>query len=476
MNKNIFLTAAAAALLSLIGGCASVGPDYKKPDLVMDAQWKEPARTEQTPAATPIESAWWENLKDPILNNLISDAVSSNLDVKQARARLRESRSQVTVARSAALPQVGLSGSFNRSLSSLNADSSSSGDGLSTLFAAGFDASWEIDVFGGTRRSVEASKADAESAVENLRAALQTLLGDVARNYVELRSFQQQIAVTRHNADAQRSTMELTRKRYEAGLASYLDVTEAETLLATTESNIPTLEASAKQSIHRLGILLGKGPNALKPVLEKPGAIPEVPPPGPLGVPSDLLTRRPDVRSAERLLAAASARIGVATANLFPKFNITAALGLASASTGSFFQDASRQWSLLPGLTLPIFSGGKLTADLEAKKALFDEAFFRYQDTVNKALEEVENSLSALSAGEKHRQALRKAVESNQLTVELAETRYRAGLTAFLDVLTAQRGLYAVQVSLSQSEAVLTTNYIALYKALGGGWQTAEKQ
>jgi multidrug efflux system outer membrane protein len=473
MKREIILF---AGLLLLLGGCASVGPDYKKPDLIMDSGWNESGQGSQVSEQALIESAWWKNLDDLVLDNLIAEAVNANLDLKQARARLRDARSQTKVAGAAALPQVGLSGSFNRSQSSLTTDSNSGGNRLATLFSIGFDANWEIDIFGGTRRSVEASQADAAAVAEDVNATLHTLLGDVARNYVELRAFQQQIAVTRQNADAQRSTMGLNQKRYEAGLASYLDVTEAQSLLAITESNIPSLETAAKQSIHRLGILLGKGPNVLKTLLEKPEPIPNAPPIGPLGVPSDLLTRRPDVRRAEQLLAATSARIGVATAELFPKFNITAALGLASASTGKLFQDASRQWSLLPGLTLPIFSGGKITADIESKKAFFDEALLRYQDTVNKALEEVENALVALSSGEKHREALHKAVESNQLAVELAETRYKAGLTAFLDVLTAQRSLYTVQVSLSQSQAALTTSYIALYKALGGGWQVFKEK
>jgi multidrug efflux system outer membrane protein len=473
MKRKIILF---VGLLLLLSGCASVGPDYKKPDLIMDSGWNESGQGAQVLEQAPIESAWWKNLNDPVLDNLMTEAVNANLDLKQARARLRDVRSQTKVAGAAALPQVGLSGSFNRSQSSFTTDSNSGGNGLVTLFSTGFDANWEIGIFGGTRRSVEASQADAAAATEDVNATLHTLLGDVARNYVELRAFQQQIAVTRQNADAQRSTVELTQKRYEAGLASYLDVTEAQSLLATTESSIPPLGSAAKQSIHHLGILLGKGPNVLKTLLEKPTPIPNAPPVGPLGVPSDLLTRRPDVRRAERLLAATSARIGVATAELFPKFNITAALGLASASTGNLFQDASRQWSLLPGLTLPIFSGGKITADIESKKALFEEALLRYQDTFNKALEEVENALVALSSGEKRREALHKAVESNQLTVELAGTRYKAGLTAFLDVLTAQRSLYTVQVSLSQSQAALTTSYIALYKALGGGWQVFKEK
>jgi outer membrane protein, multidrug efflux system len=467
-------TALVTGAFLLLCSCASVGPDYRKPDLAVQTQWSESKQAPQVPAQAFAQSAWWKNLSDPILDDLITEAVNANLDLKQARSRIYAARSQVKIAGAPALPQIGVSGSFNRSQSSLTTADPPRGDGLATLFSAGFDVSWEIDIFGGTRRSVEATKADLEAGIEDENTVLLTLLGDVARNYVELRSYQQQIAITRHNADAQHSTVELTRTRYEAGLAPYLDVAEAQALMATTESNIPSVETAAKQSIHRLGILLGKGPNALKELLAEPKPIPGAPPVGPAGIPSELLTRRPDIRRAERQLAAASARIGVATAELFPKFNITAALGLASATTGTLSENASRQWSFLPGLTVPLFSGGKISAGIEAKKALFDETLYRYQDTVNKALEEVENVLAALYAEKRRYEALLTAQESVTLAIELAETRYKGGLTAFLDVLTAQRSLYVTQVSLTQSRSTLTTNYIALYKALGGGWQVFE--
>jgi outer membrane protein, multidrug efflux system len=468
MKRQIALIVSSFLLLF---GCASVGPNYRKPDLVVQREWSESRQSPQAPAEALAQSAWWKNFNDSILDDLITEAVNANLDLKQAQSRIREARSQVKIAGAAVLPQIGASAAFSRSQLSLTTTEPPGGDGLATTYSAGFDASWEIDIFGGTRRSIEASQADLEADIEDANSVLLTLLGDVARNYVELRSFQQQIIIALHNTDAQRSTAELTHSRYETGLASYLDVAEAQALLSRTESNIPSLEAGATQSIHRLGILLGKGPNVLKGLLTESKPIPAAPPVGPTGVPSELLTRRPDIRRAERQLAGASARIGVATADLFPKFNITAAFGLASSSTATVFQNASRQWSLVPGLTLPLFSGGKITAAIESKRALYDETLFRYQDTVNKALEEVENALSALYAENRRYESLLAAQGSGALAVELAEIRYKGGFTAFLDVLTAQRNLYVTQVSLSQSESALSTSYIALYKALGGGWQ-----
>jgi outer membrane protein, multidrug efflux system len=472
MKRQVAFMAGAFLLLC---SCASVGPDYRKPDLAVQTEWNESRQASLAPAQALGQSAWWKNFNDPVLDDLIAEAVNANLDLKQARCRVRDARSQVTIAGAAALPQIGASAVFSRSQSSLATADDRGGDGLATLFSTGFDASWEIDIFGGTRRSTEASHADLEAGIEDANTILLTLLGDVARNYIELRLFQQQIAITLHNADAQRSTVELTRTRHEAGLASFLDVAEAQSLLATTESNVPSIETAATQSIHRLGILLGKGPNALKGLLAESKPIPVAPPVGPTGVPSELLTRRPDIRRAERQLAGASARIGVATAELFPKFNILAALGLSSTSTATVSQSASRHWSLVPGLTLPLFSGGRITAAVESKRALFDETLFRYQDTVNKALEEVENALSSLYAEDRRHEALLAAEGSDALTVELAEVRYRGGLTAFLNVLIAQRSLYVTQVSLAQSRSTLSTKYIALYKALGGGWQIFEE-
>ena len=379
------------------------------------------------------------------------------------------------------LPSIEATGSVTRSGGGINttASNSTSPSALATtagtIFQAGFDASWEIDVFGGTRRSVEAARAKLEASVEDLRATLLTLLGDVAKNYADLRANQAGLSITRRNVEAQQQTVEVTRERFKLGLTSYLDVAQAEAQKAATESNLPTLEASIKQSIHRLGILLGKEPNALKAELSPVRPIPQ--PNGVMatGLPSDLLARRPDLRQVERQLAAASADIGVATAELYPKFDLTAGLGLQESSVSKFLKASSgRYWSLVPGVTWNLFDGGKARATVKNKRAVYEEKLAKYHASFLTALEEVENALAAYYAEQTKRRILAESVSANQEAVTLAHERYRKGLTNFLDVLTAENSLYTAQSNLSKSEANLLTDLISLYKALGGGWNAAD--
>ena len=363
--------------------------------------------------------------------------------------------------------------------STITGGSSSSPESLATaagtIFQAGFDASWEIDVFGGTRRSVEAARAKLEASVEDLRATLLTLLGDVAKNYADLRANQAGLSITRRNVEAQQQTVEVARERFKLGLTTYLDVAQAEAQKASTESNLPTIEASIKQSIHRLGILLGKEPNALKAELSAIRPIPQ--PNGVMatGLPSDLLARRPDLRQVERQLAAASADIGVATAELYPKFDLTAGLGLQGNSVSKFLKASSgRYWSLVPGVTWNLFDGGKARATVKNKRAVYEENLAKYHASFLTALEDVENALAAYYAEQTKRRILVESVSANQEAVTLAKERYRKGLTNFLDVLTAENSLYTAQSNLSKSEANLLTDLISLYKALGGGWNAAD--
>lgn len=467
-------------LAVFLGGCASVGPNYQRLALEAPAQWTE--SQEKAGAALALEEiAWWKAFGDPVLNGLIEQAAKTNLDLQQARERIVQARADVTKAGAAALPSVEATGSVTRSQggTSTITSGSSSPESLATvagtIFQAGFDASWEIDVFGGTRRSVEAARARLEASVEDLRSTLLTLLGDVAKNYADLRANQAQLEITRRNVEAQQQTVEVTRERFKLGLTTYLDVAQAEAQKASTESNLPTIEASIKQSIHRLGILLGKEPNALKAELSAIRAIPR--PNGVMatGLPSDLLARRPDLRQAERQLAAASADIGVATAELYPKFDLTAGLGLQGTDMSKFLKISSgRYWSVVPGVTWNLFDGGKARATVKNKRAVYEENLAKYRSSFIKALEEVENGLAAYYAEQTKRRILAESVSANQEAVTLAHERYRRGLTSFLDVLTAENSLYTAQSNLSKSEANLLTDLISLYKALGGGWDAAD--
>ena len=384
-------------------GCVSVGPNYKRPDMDTPKQWVE--STQPASAALSLEDrAWWKAFNDPTLDSLIDDAVKSNLDLAQAQARIVQARSDLTTAQAAALPTVTAKGSVARSKYS-ETDGSVLTD-PTTIYKTGFDASWEIDVFGGLRRKREVYQARLDASVEDLCATLLTLLGDVARTISICGANQEQLSITSRAVGAQRNTVEVTKARYRMGLTSYLDAAQADAQLKTTESNIPTYEIAIKQSIHRLGVLTGKDPNALKAELSRPGGLPERWASADTGLPSELLTRRPDLRKAERQLAAASADIGVATADLYPKFDLTLGLGLQSNSSGSLLQTASKYWSIVPGVSLPVFTAGKTRAVIEAKRAVYDESLAKYRASFNSALEEVENALTACKSQQDRQNAL----------------------------------------------------------------------
>jgi len=458
------------AIFLLCMGCASVGPDYKRPAIEAPGKWTE----DTSPASATLsleDKAWWKSFGDSLLNNLIEQAVKSNLDLVQARARIIQARSDLVSAGAAVLPTVNAKGNVTRSQNSEN-DVSLITD-PTTVYKTGFDVSWEIDVFGGLRRKKEVYQANLDASIENLRATLLTLLGDVAQNYIDLRANQEQLDITRRNAQAQRETVTVTKERYRMGLTSYLDVAQAEAQLKSTESNVPTYEILIKQSIHRLGVLLGRSPDSLKAELSKPGSLPQAWASTETGLPSELLTRRPDLRKVERQLAATSADIGVATADLYPKFDLSLGLGLQSSSTGNLLQTASRYWSVAPAVSLPLFTGGKTRAVIESKKAVYEEVLAKYRSTFNSALEEVENALISCRAQQERHGILTDSAAAHEDALKLATERYRMGLTNFLDVLEAEKSLYSVQISRNQSKAKLLTSLVSLNKALGGGWKAA---
>jgi multidrug efflux system outer membrane protein len=465
----------------VVCGCMTIGPDYKRPALQSPAGWAE-LKADQQPIGDLDQTAWWKAFNDRLLERLISEAINNNLDIKQAQARIVQARAEAAQAGASLWPQVSAGGSVTRSDASQNAMGTTGapvGSGTTsphTNYKAGFDASWELDVFGGTRRSIEASQARLDASREDLNATLLTLLGDVAVNYISLRASQEQLDITRRNIGAQRESEEVTRERNKLGLTSYLDVAQAQAQRTTTESGIPILETAIKQTIHRLGILLGKDPSALSSQLSPAGPLPESAGLTAAGLPSDLLQRRPDLLRAERSLAAASADIGVATAELYPKFDLTLGLGLESIGMGNFFDSKNRYWSIAPGFSQLIFNAGKSRAAIAGKKAAYDEAAAGYTQLFNKALEEVENALAAYYGEQERRRILMDSVRANKEAVELASDRYKRGLTSFVDVLITQRSLYNAQSSLSQANANLLTDMVALYKALGGGWQTAAAQ
>jgi len=414
--------------------------------------------------------AWWEAFGDPTLTSLVRRAAGGSLTLQQAQARILQARATLGSAKAGQWPSVTAAAQVTRSRTSTNAVTPPAAAGATTLYQAGFDASWEVDLFGSKRRTRDAAQARYEASVEDLRAALLTLEGDVASSYITLRGNQTLLEVTRKNAQTQRQAVNVTEERQRLGLTSGLDAAQARAQLAATEAEIPSIEASIRQSIHRLGILLGQEPTALVAELSQAKPLPAAQGAVATGLPLELLARRPDLRSAERNLSAALADVGVARADLYPKFDLTLGLGLQSAGTSNFASISSRYGSIVPGLSLPVFNRGAIKANLARKEGAYKEALAGFRASYHSALEDVENAL-ANYYGERARAAgLEESLGQSRQALALAQERYRRGLTSFLDVLTAQSSVHTAQRSLTQSQALILTDLVALHKALGGGW------
>jgi NodT family efflux transporter outer membrane factor (OMF) lipoprotein len=466
-------------LIVLNNGC-TVGPDYQMPKSVTPDAFQNVPILDAT--ATNDLARWWKVFRDPQLDDLILRAADANLDLKLAEARIRETRALRGQSRSGFYPAIGTSSSYGRSLISEN---SINGAGLNQfgipleldIFSTGFDMTWELDVFGGTRRNVEATSADLAAAGEYRNEARVSVLAEVGLNYLELRGLQRQLTITRDNLGIQEQSADIARDRLEAGLSSELDVSRAVAQVERTRSMLPPLEEGIQRTIHRLSVLLGTPPAALASEfvsadklsigtkLETPGV--------PVGLPSDLVRRRPDVRKAERQLAAANARVGVAIASMFPKFYLTGAAGLQSIEATDFLDGGSRFWTLGPTIQWPIFNAGQIRQGISVQEARQEQALIRYEQTVLTSFEEVENALVSFGKEQDRHRALFKSESASQRSVSLAYSQHRAGLVDFLHVLTAERELLGIQEELTQSNRRLGQNLIRLYKALGGGWETA---
>ena len=454
-----------------VTGCA-VGPNYQPPQLHVPDTWSGPTtalNTETNTVAVQNLVHWWTTFGDANLTSLIDRAIKSNLDVKQAESLIRQARASRGVVAGGLWPTVDLSGSYSRSLSSGRI-----AGGPQDLYKAGLDAAWELDIFGGTRRNIEAADADIQAAVEDRRDVLVTLAAEVALNYIDLRSFQQQIVIAQENLKAQQHSAKLTRDRFQGGFVSALDVANADALVATTASQIPLLETSAWQTIYSMSILLGLEPSALLQELSATSTIPAAPPKVPVSVPSDLLQRRPDIRRAEAQIHAATARIGVATADLFPKISLSGSRGFQDNQLKSLTGWSNRFWSLGSSVSWPVFDAGRIGSNIELQKAIREQSLIAYQKTVLMALQDVENALIASTKEQEHRNALTEAVAANRKAVDLATQLYTQGQTDFLNVLEAQRALYASEDALVQSTRSISTYLVALYKALGGGWKESD--
>lgn len=504
-----------ALVSAILAGCA-VGPHYHRPETKLSPGFGELAATNAAATSRPSTNSpiveWWHAFNDPELDHLIDEALRQNYNLRIALARVRQARYQRSIVAADLFPNVdadagywhgrgsknvklplggGGSGGKSPAKSDMNsgppgggsAGANPFGDQLtpfgkgglpgvtSSLYQIGFDSNWELDVFGGNRRRLEAAADDLAASVEGLHDVTVSLLAEVARNYVELRGSQQRLKVARDNLAAQKETLQLTLSRANAGLTSRSDVTRAAAQVATTGATIPPLEASVRRSIHLLSTLLAQEPTALNGELESNKPPVFLPPEVPVGLPSGLLERRPDIRRAERQIAAATARIGSAEADLFPKFALTGGVGLDSTSTGSLFDWQSRYFFISPTVTWRVFDAGRIISNVALQKSLRQETVWQYRNTVLTALREVEDGLVAYATDQEHRNALKAALQENQESLDLVRNQYENGLANFLEVLDAQRNVLSTEDQLAQADETIAADLVALYKSLGGGWQ-----
>ena len=528
---RVHLRSSAALLPLLLAGC-TVGPDYKPPQVTVGTNFGElNASTSADPTTQPSKTnarsepvvEWWTTLRDAELTALIQRAAAENLNLQSATSRVRQARAEVIIAGGKLLPSVNASGGYSIARGSGNVEfpsgglggggggassgtssgaasrlkeqsgssSGSTGQSLSTakggpqsplgegglpgsqteLYQIGLDATWEIDIFGGVRRGVEAAAADLAASVEDRRDVLTTLLAEVARDYLQLRGYQQRLVIARANLQSQQETLDLTLSRFTAGFVTELDVSRARTQVAATQAAIPPLESQVRQTIHALSILVGQEPLALSDELKAIAPLPSAPPDVPIGLPSSLLKRRPDIRRAEKQIQAANARVGVATADLFPKFAITGGLGVDSSHAKNLFQWDSRYFILSPGVSWNVFDGGRIRANIEAQTEQRQQLMLTYQGIVLKALGETEDAIVMYATEQARHAALVDAEKAARASVDIARDQYKQGVVDFLTVLDTQRELLNTQDQLVQSDQLTATNLVMLYKSLGGGWE-----
>ena len=455
--------------VALLVSC-SAGPDYQG---ALPADAAQPFTTPGADASSTGDvTTWWRKFNEPRLNSLIARVLEANQDLKIAASRVAEAKAARTIARADFFPQVSAGADATRSQGSEAASTPGLGGGgqTSNFFNLNLDASWEPDIFGGTRRNVEAATADVQAAAENMRDVRVGLVAEVATAYLELRGYQARKNVAERNLKSQRDTLELTKSRQVAGVANDLDVARAEAQTEATAATLPVFEANLRRSIYRLGVLLGSTPGSVTDELIAGKAQPVAPPAVPVGLPSDLVRRRPDVRRSERQLAAATARIGVAVADLYPKFSLTARVGTSAIEAEELFKGKAGLWSLGPSLSWPVFTAGKIRANIAVQNARQEQAALSFEKAIYSALEDVEGSLISFGQEQKRYASLTKSANATRRASGLANDRFKAGLENFLTVLDADRQLLAAEDAQVSSQTQVSLNLVRLYKALGGGW------
>ena len=452
-------------LFLVLAGCKAVGPDYLPPAL------PEPTAVLPQPAdgkaVSPQElSSWWTAFGDPSLTRLIEQSLSSNRTLRAATAKVREARARLSVSRAGLLPEVDAAGAATVFRNSDNAGVPGDGD----HYQAGFDASWELDLFGRRRRAVETAQASLEAEYATLENVWVSLAAETARTYSELQTVRRRQTVARFNLALQSETLDILTSRSQAGLADELAVEQARYNLERTRATLPGLQGSEDTARNALAVLVGVLPGELAAEQMASAPIPAVSPRILAGLPADLLRRRPDVRAAERQLAAQTARIGEATADLYPTFRLNGSVGLESLDAGDFFKKDSRLFTLGPSVSWPIYRAGSIRANIEVQSALQEQALAAYEQTVLEAVRELRNALSDYAREYERKDSLTRAAAAARVAVTIAQDRYKNGLTDFNSVLDAQRSLLTFEEASVISEGAITLHLIRVYKALGGGW------
>jgi NodT family efflux transporter outer membrane factor (OMF) lipoprotein len=464
-----------------LGGCM-IGPDFVKPAPKAPEAWRDHVRSdgESRPVARALDPQWWTLFGDPILAGLASRAAAQNLDIQVAASRLQQSRWQRRIVSSAGLPSVGANASAQRMGASEEGLMSLTGAGISgadisapfNLYQYGFDAVWELDIWGKTRRNVEAADALSTASDEVRHSVVLSVVSETASNYVQLRTIQATLDDTRETLDLAKRSLELTERRRGAGAATSLEVSEAAAHVQAISARIPELESQEGKLINALSLLLAEEPGALENELKTAKPIPPVPSKVPVGFPSELAKRRPDIREAEARLHAATADIGAAKADFYPSITLSGSFGMQSLNFTTLGTWAARQFAVGPTLSLPIFEGGRLTGMLHLREAQQREAALNYQKTVLTAWHEIDDALIDFDARQRQRDTLAAALDHSRAAYDAAVARYKAGASTFLDVLVLQQALLEAQTQLVTANGDVSLTVIRLFKALGGGWES----
>ncbi len=464
-----------ALTLVLIQGCfgigPKVGPDYTPPELEMQDSWHQEITKGFEEGEANLQT-WWRVLNDPVLNRLIERADQGNLQLEEAFARIKEARAIRGIEAGERFPDLNSTGDARRMRSPHTfLPPTTQRSRTDDFFKFGGEGSWEIDFWGRIDRSIESADASLEASTEDYRDVLVVLYAEVSTNYVEVRALQDRIKYVRGNIETQHKSLQLTKDRFDAGLAPDLDVQQAELNLARTESTLPTLQIQLVQTINHLGVLLGEHPGALHDELVKPSSIPKPSEHITVGLPVGLLRQRPDIRQAERELAAQTALIGVAKADLYPSFSLFGTFEIAANDFSDVFDySQSRMHSFGPSFRWNIFDGGRVRNQIRAESARTEQALVRYEQAVLNALEDVENAMISYNQEGVRRNALERSVKAARKSTELVRTLYISGLTDFQNVQEMERFQFEQEDQFAESEGKVVQNLISIYRSLGGGW------